>query len=89
MNGKISSVEYKSSLNKPKVEIESLQVELKKYELLINVTYNEELYKSVVKEFLEKKNVIKDPIHLAKIIFKKIYISQKRKKYVFEFEYNL
>lgn len=89
MNGNITSTEYKQFLNQIKKEIESLQKEFSKYETLINVTYNEELYKSVVNDFLAKKNVIKDPIILAKVIFKRIYISKKRKKYMFEFEYNV
>ena len=89
MNGNITSTEYKQFLNQTKKEIENLQIELSKYEALINVTYNEELYKSVVNDFLAKKNVIKDPVILAKVIFKRIYISKKRKKYVFEFEYNV
>ena len=76
-------------MTKTKADIETSQDELKKYESLINVTYNEELYKSVVKDFLSKKDIIKDPILLAKIIFKKIYLSKKGKKYIFEFTYNL
>lgn len=88
MNGNITSTEYKQFLNKTKKEIENLQIELSKYEALINVTYSEELYKSVVNDFLTKKNVIRDPVILAKVIFKRIYISKKCKKYVFEFEYN-
>ena len=89
MNGNITSNEYKSLMTKTKADIETSQDELKKYESLINVTYNEELYKSVVNDFLSKKDIIKDPILLAKIIFKKIYLSKKGKKYIFEFTYNL
>ena len=45
MNGNITSNEYKSLMTKTKADIETSQDELKKYESLINVTYNEELYK--------------------------------------------